>query len=739
VITTRPAVRDRHAAGHWWRGSLALAAAAVTTACATAGAPPAAPETPQPAAVSIDRKLGWIMRLEQQRVLRDPGVEAATVPDALAPAAAEPGDPDAPAPARDVHRPAATPDLGALVLDTDAGVRRRAALAIGRTRLPEGRAWLTFMLDDPAEDVRATAAFGLGLLGVPDGVAALETALADPAPRVRARAIDALGLIGTAAAPAAPAIAEAASGCPALLAPIAPDDEEYPKSFEVEVCRAALFAMVRLRTWDALARIALDETGRPVSRWWPVAYALQRINDERAVPALEALSSTTGVYTPAFALRGLAAHDRDSVLPLARATATRADADVGLRATALRAIAGTGGASDVPALVELVFDPTMPPNVAIEAVAAIGALGDETAFNDLVDLFQSPWPAMRATALEAAAQVDPEGFVLVLSSLPPDADPTVRASLASTLSRLDPVLALPAIEQLVADRDVRVMGPALEALAALGVPDMDARLFAALLQPDYVVRATAARLIARRTPEGGAERLAEAWERSVGDAAYDARGAILTALGEYGGANALEIARRALSDRAWPVRQTAATVLRALGEPAEVERPAPLREPEAFFESARLIRPEFAPHAFLETRHGTVEIALDMVRAPVTALAFVDLARSGFYNGLAVHRLIPHFVAQIGDPRGDGAGGPGYTIKDELSPAPYLRGTVGMALAGPDTGGSQFFITMSPQPHLDGLYTVFGRVVAGEDVLLRLQRSDVIDRVRIWDGVTFRY
>lgn len=85
---------------------------------------------------------------------------------------------------------------------------------------------------------------------------------------------------------------------------------------------------------------------------------------------------------------------------------------------------------------------------------------------------------------------------------------------------------------------------------------------------------------------------------------------------------------------------------------------------------------------------------------------------------------------------GDGEGGPGYTIRDEINQRPYLRGTVGMALAGKDTGGSQYFITHSPQPHLDGRYTVFGSVVNGMDVVDRITQWDVVRRVRIWDGVT---
>ena len=168
------------------------------------------------------------------------------------------------------------------------------------------------------------------------------------------------------------------------------------------------------------------------------------------------------------------------------------------------------------------------------------------------------------------------------------------------------------------------------------------------------------------------------------------------------------------------------------------DRPALLRQPIEFFESERVLRPKFSPHAYIETRLGTIEIELNVVDAPFTTHSFMELARAGFFNGMRVHRLIPNFVIQAGDPRGDGEGGPGYTIRDEFSPLPYVRGTVGMALAGRDTGGSQFFITVSPQPHLDGKYTVFGRVVNGFDQLDRISQWDIIERIRIWDGVTLQ-
>ena len=113
----------------------------------------------------------------------------------------------------------------------------------------------------------------------------------------------------------------------------------------------------------------------------------------------------------------------------------------------------------------------------------------------------------------------------------------------------------------------------------------------------------------------------------------------------------------------------------------------------------------------------------------MTCLSFRQLADQGFYDGQSFHRIVPDFVVQGGDPRGDGAGGPGYSLRDELNLLRYEAGVLGMAHAGPDTAGSQFFLTVTPQPHLDGGYTVFGRVVEGEDLLRKWIQGQKIRRV----------
>src|SRR5207253_1535935 len=134
-------------------------------------------------------------------------------------------------------------------------------------------------------------------------------------------------------------------------------------------------------------------------------------------------------------------------------------------------------------------------------------------------------------------------------------------------------------------------------------------------------------------------------------------------------------------------------------------------------------------HATVNTSKGAFVIELLPADAPLTVENFVMLARKGFFKGQTVPRVVPNFVIQTGDPRGDQNGGPGYQIRCEINEVPFERAAVGMALSGKDTGGSQWFVTHSPQPHLDGGYTVFGRVIRGMDVVDRIARGDVIRRV----------
>jgi cyclophilin family peptidyl-prolyl cis-trans isomerase/HEAT repeat protein len=713
--------------------AFAILLAASTMAAAGCASAPAAKGPPP---VPTEKKLAEILQLEDQRILRVP--------------------PPPPPPVTERRRGRATappapvlPDLARLLTDVEPRIRRRAALAVGRVGLPEGVQPLTATLKDADPEVREMAAFALGLIGDASGVTSLIDAFADPSPLVRGHAAEALGLIAArdeaglaAAKPAAQAIGQMAAeyGRSAVVASMQPDDETTPAAPEAEAFKRGIFALVRLRAYDALAVAVLDASGRPVSTWWPIAYALQRVDDKRAVPALRLLLPINGRYTPAFAARGLGRHkDAESVEPLL-SLVTRPNTPLEVRVSVVRALGSIGDGRAAAPLAQQAINPATDPNLRLEIVSALGTLRHADGLAVVQDLLTDDWPMLRAAALKATAAIDQESFVLVLSGFDPDRDWRVRAAVAETLGTLPGELAGERLHAMLQDEDKRVLPSVLAALVRIKAPDAADVVLAAAKEPDFVVREHAARLIGELKPAGGPDILRDAYNRAQADSAYSARAASLAALAEYGPAEATETVKAALSDKDWAVRVRAADLLAKLDPGFETRhaiRPAP-GTPPAAYSDPEMAAPAYSPRVFIETAKGTIEFELAVLDAPQTSRNFINLARKGFYNGLPIHRVVPNFVVQDGDSRGDGEGGPGYTIRDELNDRPYLRGAVGMALSWRDTGGSQFFIVHSPQPHLDGLYTAFGHVVNGMEVVDRIQQGDVIERVRVWDGKTMQ-
>ena len=139
--------------------------------------------------------------------------------------------------------------------------------------------------------------------------------------------------------------------------------------------------------------------------------------------------------------------------------------------------------------------------------------------------------------------------------------------------------------------------------------------------------------------------------------------------------------------------------------------------------------------ATFDTDRGPIKIELFADKAPLTVANFVNLAKRGFYDGLNFHRVIADFMIQGGCPEGSGRGGPGYRFEDETTNGVrHERGVLSMANAGPNTNGSQFFITHSPQPHLDGKHTVFGKVVEGMDVVHAIRQGDRMVKLTVSEG-----
>jgi len=300
---------------------------------------------------------------------------------------------------------------------------------------------------------------------------------------------------------------------------------------------------------------------------------------------------------------------------------------------------------------------------------------------------------------------------------------------------------LETLSQMADDPDPRVVVAALDALASTGSPEGTARVLIAAKEGGVLIAAGALDALAMNADEVKAiadgdieRRIFECIDAVVdrfalvdhGTAALVSAAAAIRALDLK---SAEEILDRLVADERPPVRWAVLEAYGAFDEvapPEHLPSPRPVRpfplEKRARWEGATAI-------ARLRTTQGEVTIRLLTDVAPATVASFVELASEGYFSRTEIHRVVPNFVVQAGDPTGTGLGDPGYSLRCEISGIPYERGTVGMALSGKDTGGSQFFIALSRQPHLDWHYTVFGQVISGIEVVDAIEEGDEITAV----------
>ncbi len=271
--------------------------------------------------------------------------------------------------------------------------------------------------------------------------------------------------------------------------------------------------------------------------------------------------------------------------------------------------------------------------------------------------------------------------------------------------------------------DGRVKLAVIELLGELKGPAAQEKVRTQLLATDQVLAAAAASSAAKLGDKTQIPQIRQLAQKAMNE--VDIAPTIAEALATLDAKDAIGDLEAWLKSPNATIRQSAAEALTKLkGSPVladRVERQMDSTRPTAAPQNARLV---------ITTEKGEFEIALAVGEAPLSSANLFALARKGFFRNLTFHRVVPDFVAQGGDPRGDGNGGPGYTIRCEINHKPYARGVVGMALSGKDTGGSQFFVTAAPQPHLDGRYTAFGEVTKGQEVVDALLEGDRITEVR---------
>ncbi|HKZ80315.1 MAG TPA: peptidylprolyl isomerase [Pyrinomonadaceae bacterium] len=277
----------------------------------------------------------------------------------------------------------------------------------------------------------------------------------------------------------------------------------------------------------------------------------------------------------------------------------------------------------------------------------------------------------------------------------------------------------------------------LRALAAFKPSDLAEILRNQLKESDVIVRATAAELLGALPPdETSAQALIAALSIALGDRQLnDAALAILDSLAKQRTATTDAAIKSALDSPDYLIRRRAVVLLKEIGAGDFSERIGIVQSRNNAEDYRRAVsRVGKTVRAVITTSKGSFTIGFVPADAPLNVDNFIQLAKRGYFNGITFHRVVPNFVIQGGDPRGDGNGGPGYQIRCEINQESYERGTVGMALSGKDTGGSQWFVTHSAQPHLDGGYSVFGRIIAGMDVVDAIVRGDVIRDVSVTEG-----
>jgi cyclophilin family peptidyl-prolyl cis-trans isomerase len=342
-------------------------------------------------------------------------------------------------------------------------------------------------------------------------------------------------------------------------------------------------------------------------------------------------------------------------------------------------------------------------NLSTEALAAIARLRKDEALPQIRTWSKSDIPQKRAAAATACGSVVSSERWSILGALSSDGAPTVRAA---------------AYENLLSAQS-----------------DSIKNLFTtpALMDSDIIPIVLACDRIARDTLIMELNNLQIRYEDTRDN---DIKAAILDCLFAFrdslnGKPAVKEMVTAALADDNYSIRKRASALASMLKMPVAAEND---HYPTAITpESYRLIYASGSPNpiAEIKTVKGTIRIELLRNAAPKTVANFIKLAKSGFYDKRVWHRVVPDFVIQDGCPRGDGWGGPGYEIRCEYNDLTYNTGSVGMATSGKDTGGSQYFICQSPQPQLNGRYTLFGNVIEGMDVVERIEIGDLIKSVKI--------
>jgi cyclophilin family peptidyl-prolyl cis-trans isomerase/HEAT repeat protein len=643
-------------------------------------------------------------------------------------------------------------------------LRARAATALGRLPIWRWRGEVTralvAALDDEDEDVRSAAAFALGMRADAGAEAAILAHLNEPRVAVRARLIEAASKIATPALqeavlealadPATPVRIEAAQGAYRFPTQGAGSDATKPTA---QVVDAALIETAsRARPGRVPAgpapdggepQAAPEPTEDPEVAWRALFSLSRRASAAAREVFLEyAVDPQAHRLSRFFALKGLTAlADPEAEVSTEDLRETleqvTGDPDNLLAHEAAAGLARLGDPRSIEALSLLLGRQSA--HLRAQACTALGRMHQarERAGALIVAALDDPSATVRAAALEAHARLhealhDKE-VVGLLEVRAADPDPLARHAAAITAARLEADDALPILLPLTTDDRPFVSTAATSALAAFEDPRSVERAWDLLLGADNGLRLAAAQVLREQAMTPQARTLRRAWELSVGDGGSEVRVELLRYANEMDAIVLGELLPLALRDPDPFVRYVASGL--GSGEGAILADARARGSGGAGAEAAQ--RAAAGPNPWVEvtTSRGTMVFELFPAEAPLHVYSFLQLASEGHYDGLDFHRVVPGFVVQGGCYRGDGNGGGdwrGGSLRHEIGARKYRVGSLGMPRwEDPESGGSQFFVTHVPTPHLDGRYTLFGELRSGFDVLEAIEVGDRLLHVRL--------
>ena len=604
--------------------------------------------------------------------------------------------------------------------NADPDIRSRAALAIGRIGDVKAATNLFPMLEDSVDEVTRTAAFAIGLTGEKSFAVRLLDVCSDFEPELLAACLQSVGRLSD----------SSMVDVNTLLV-------SYLDHVDHRVREQAVYAVWRAGYTEAsqqLIEMCGNDPVRPVKI--AALYALVRMRNSDAIDLYTDWFSDSDAFVRTLAYRGMALTKDDSRTSYIASGLN--DRNNNVIAQAALSLTSVGTMKAIEQLKSHYADETDEKLKVLMLESFTKLKNDAIADYAYDDINMSASINIKAAAINYLAQIKGDETISLIDSLIDLNDIYLKAKIAEALGRIGGQSVEPRLVSLFNDSVATVRAAAFTALCKVDSGNVDYYIKTALDDKDPEVKGMAIDRIGQLKLHQYLGRLGSIMnmrEQADVDVKRSIVDAVANFLDDEPDSLAEDILYHALLDKNDVVSHQAAKVYK---EKLDQDKSAYTAFPNSLIGERKikslLEKYRTNPKAKISTERGEIEMELYFDIAPLTVYNFINLAQQGFYDGLIFHRVVPGFVIQGGDPHGDGYGGPGYTIRCEDSDITFKRGVVGMAHSGKDTGGSQFFITLMPQPHLDARYTVFGQVTGGMDVVDQIVRGDKIKRVEIIMG-----